>query len=72
MSNPKTKTPMKTRILSNWRTSLLGLALLIITIILLFKQIITGGEFIALLPTILGLLYVQDSIFKIKPPYSRH
>ena len=58
---------MKTRILRNWRTSLLGLALLITIIILLFKQIITGGEFIALLPTILGLLYVQDSIFKINP-----
>ena len=63
---------MKTRILRNWRTSLLGLALLITTIILLFLKIITGGEFIALLPTILGLLYVQDSIFKIKPPDSRH
>ena len=58
---------MKTRILRNWRTSLLGLALLITTIILLFKQIITGGEFIALLPTILGLLYVKDSIFKTNP-----
>jgi len=58
---------MKTRILSNWRTSLLGLALLITTIILLFRQIITGGEFIALLPTILGLLYVQDSVFKVDP-----
>ena len=58
---------MKTRILRNWRTSLLGLALLIITIILLFKQTITGGEFIALLPIILGLLYVQDSVFKVNP-----
>ena len=59
---------MKNRILRNWRTSLLGLALLLTAIILLFKQIITGSEFIALLPTILGLLYVQDSIFKINPP----
>ena len=58
---------MKTRILRNYRTSLLGLALLITTIILLFKQTITGGEFIALLPTILGLLYIQDSVFTIKP-----
>ncbi|MBL7139195.1 MAG: hypothetical protein ISS17_10530 [Bacteroidales bacterium] len=58
---------MKTRILRNWRTSLLGLALLIIFIILLFTKSITGGEFIALLPTILGLLYVQDSIFKVNP-----
>ena len=51
---------MKTRILSNWRTSLLGGALLVIMIILLFMRIITGGEFTAILPTILGLLYLPD------------
>ena|GEM_PF-350295 len=66
-SQPPKQKHMKTRILRNWRTSLLGLALLIITIILLFKQTITGGEFIALLPIILGLLYVQDSVFKVNP-----
>ena len=55
---------MKTRILRNWRTSLLGGALLVIMIILLFMRIITGGEFTAILPTIMGLLYVPDTIFK--------
>ena len=58
---------MKTRILRNWRTSLLGIALLITFITLLFTKSITGGEFAALFPTILGLLYVRDSIFKINP-----
>jgi len=58
---------MKTRILSNWRTSLLGGALLVIMIILLFMRIVTGGEFTAILPTILGLLYVPDNIFKTQP-----
>jgi len=58
---------MKTRILRNWRTSLLGLALLIIVIVLLFLKTITGGEFIALLPTILGLLYIQDTVFNVNP-----
>ena len=55
---------MKTRLFHNWRTSLLGGALLVIMIILLSRGIITGGEFTAILPTILGLLYVPDNIFK--------
>ena len=56
---------MKTRIVKNWRTTLLGTALLIIAIVLLIFKTLTGGEFIALLPTILGLLFVPDTVFKI-------
>ncbi len=55
---------MKTRLFINWRSSLLGGALLVAMIILLSNRIITGGEFLAILPTILGLLYVPDTIFK--------
>jgi len=55
---------MKRRLFTNWRTSLLGGALLVAMIILLSNRIITGGEFVAILPTILGLLYVPDTIFK--------
>ncbi|MBE0647551.1 MAG: hypothetical protein IH596_07200 [Bacteroidales bacterium] len=55
---------MKTRLFTNWRTSLLGGALLVAMITLLSLRIITGGEFLAILPTILGLLYVPDNIFK--------
>ena len=58
---------MKTRLFRNWRTSLLGGALLVIMIILLFMRIVTGGEFTAILPTILGLLYLPDTIFKPTP-----
>ena len=58
---------MKTRIFTHWQTSLLGILLLIIAIILLFLKIITLGEFTAFFPTILGLLYVRDTVFKITP-----
>ena len=55
---------MKTRVVKNWKTSLLGLALFIVSIAMLYLKILTGGEFIALLPTSVGLLCVPDSIFK--------
>ena len=55
---------MKTRIVKNWRTTLLGIILFIVSIVLLLFKTLTGGEFIALLPTILGLLFMPDSIFK--------
>lgn len=58
---------MKTRIFQNWRTSLLGFVLLILSSVLLFMKIITFGEFTAFLPTVIGLIYVQDTIFKIHP-----
>ena len=61
---------MKTRIFQNWRTSLLGGALLVIMIILLFMRIVTGGEFTAILPTIMGLLYVPDTIFRSEKKYN--
>jgi len=58
---------MKTRIFTNWRTSFLGVLLLIISIVLLFLRIITLSEFTAFFPTILGLLYVRDTLFQIDP-----
>ena len=58
---------MKTRIFSNWRTTLIGLCLLIISLVLVFLKIISFTEFGAFLPTALGLIYVQDSVFTIKP-----
>ncbi len=61
---------MKTRLFHNWRTSLLGGALLVIMIILLFMRIVTGGEFTAILPTIMGLLYVPDTIFRSEKKYN--
>lgn len=62
---------MKERIFNNWKTSTLGIILLVIAVVLLFMRIITLGEFSGFFPTILGLLYVKDSIFKIHPPQSQ-
>jgi hypothetical protein len=59
---------MKTRVIQNWQTSILGIILLILSSTLLCSRIITLSEFAAFFPTILGLLYVRDSIFKVNPP----
>ena len=55
---------MKERIFNNWKTSILGLILLSIAIVLLFMKIVTLGEFSSFFPTILGLLYVKDTILQ--------
>jgi hypothetical protein len=59
---------MKTRVIQNWQTSIIGIILLIHSSTLLCLRIITLSEFAAFFPTILGLLYVRDSIFKVNPP----
>ena len=58
---------MKERIFNNWKTSALGIILLVIAVVLLFMRIVTLGEFSSFFPTILGLLYVRDTILKINP-----
>ena len=58
---------MKARLILSWRTSILGVALLVISVILLFTRMIAFSEFTAFLPTILGLLYVKDSSLMNKP-----
>ena len=58
---------MRNRIFTNWRTSLLGALFLIISLSLVFNKIIAWSEFMAFLPTILGLLYVKDTIFQVNP-----
>jgi len=55
---------MKNRVLCNWRTSLLGIILLVISVVMLYLKILSGSEFIALLPTIAGLLIAPDNILK--------
>jgi len=54
---------MKYRLFYCWRTSALGIILLIISTILLFLKYIAFSEFTAFLPTIMGLLYVKDDVF---------
>ncbi len=55
---------MKTRVINNWRSTLIGLALLALATALLCKQVITLSEFTAFLPTVLGLLWVKDGALK--------
>ena len=56
---------MKERIFNNWQTTTLGIILLILAVVLLFMRIITLGEFSAFFPTIVGLIYVRDTVLKI-------
>jgi len=58
---------MKARLILSWRTSILGVILLIASFVLLFCRMIAFSEFTAFLPTILGLLYVKDSALMNKP-----
>jgi len=58
---------MKTRIIENWRSTVTGIFLFIMSSTLLFLKVITFTEYVAFLPTILGLLYVRDSVFKLNP-----
>jgi hypothetical protein len=58
---------MKARLILSWRTSILGIVLLILSVILLFSRYIEFSEFTAFLPTILGLLYVKDSALMKNP-----
>ena len=56
---------MKDRIFNNWKTTVFGLILLVLAVVLLFMRIVTLGEFSAFFPTILGLIYVKDTVLKI-------
>lgn len=58
---------MKKRIIKNWRSSLMGLVLVIIATAAMYTDRIGWTEFLAFLPFALGLIYVQDSIFNPNP-----
>jgi len=55
---------MKARLILSWRTSIMGVILLIVSVILLFNRSIQFSEFTAFLPTILGLLYIKDDMLR--------
>lgn len=57
---------MKYRVFKNWKTSIIGALLLIIAAVALFTGKATLAEFVAFVPFCLGLIYVKDSVFKIK------
>lgn len=56
---------MKDRVFKNWRTSLLGLALIGVSTAALFMGYATFEQFAAFLPFCLGFIYVKDSVFKL-------
>jgi hypothetical protein len=57
---------MKNRVFKNWKTSVLGLLLLAISTIAMLTGKASMTEFYISLPTILGFIYVKDSVFKVK------
>lgn len=58
---------MTNRIFKNWKSSLIGIILLISAGAFCWFGKITFTEFAAFVPFCLTLIYVQDSIFKINP-----
>lgn len=52
----------KKRLFENWKTTLLGLTILSVAIVTLITGKITGSEFALLLPTILLLFRVKDTV----------
>jgi len=57
---------MKTRLIKNWITSILGLLLFLFGCFLLYKQIVTWEAFIASLPTVFLLFRAKDSLLGAK------
>lgn len=45
----------------------MGIILLIISLVLVYLKIVSFSEFVAFLPTVFGLLYVQDTVLKVNP-----
>lgn len=56
---------MKARIVKNWKSSLLGIVLLIAALVAVFLNKATWEQFATFVPFCLGLVYVKDTIFKI-------
>jgi hypothetical protein len=56
---------MKNRVFKNWKSSILGLVLLGVSITAMLTGKATMTEFYISLPTIIGFIYVKDSVFKV-------
>ncbi len=55
---------MKKRVFENWKTTFIGLALLIGTGIAVATKLATWEQAMLLLPTILGMIWVKDTVLK--------
>jgi hypothetical protein len=56
---------LKTRVIKNWRTTVIGIILLIFAGILTWNKSITWTEFIAFLPFCLTLIGVKDTLIGV-------
>lgn len=52
---------MNDRIIGNWKTTLIGIVLMLVALAFVWYGRITWGEFSAFLPTVFGLIWVKDS-----------
>ena len=57
---------MNNRVFKNWKSSVLGLVLLVVSCLAMLTGKATMTEFYISLPTIIGFIYVKDSIFNPK------
>lgn len=57
---------LKERVIKNWVSSIIGIAMIIFAALLVWIKTITWQEFIAFLPFCLGMIYVKDTILGVK------
>jgi len=56
---------MKKRVFENWKTSLIGLVLLALTISAVVYKYATWDQAMMFVPFCVGLMYVKDTVLKI-------
>lgn len=59
---------MKNRIVNNYKSTIIGILLIIATFVLVFFEKVTWSEFAAFAPFCIGLILVKDDSFKGKTP----
>jgi hypothetical protein len=55
------------RVFSNWKSSLIGIVILVVASAALLIGRASLTEFTALLPVVVGLFWVRDTFFKLDP-----
>ena len=55
---------MKDRIITNWKTSLIGLVIIVVGIVALFTKIIDGTGFIGFITTAVPLIVAKDTLLE--------
>jgi hypothetical protein len=55
---------MKDRVITNWKTSLIGLVIILVGIIALFTKVIDGTGFIGFTTTAIPLIVAKDTLIE--------